>query len=604
MTMQESTGSAVVYVAGEPLFLAKDQGGKGKPLIQYRQVPTQEGDPTKPQRRRINDWSRGLGDSRGVYQGAVEHCEYAFLGRMGRILPSHLINSVTSFVAHSADITCIEEVTAPANRILVGGGTKVSEINPSTHTLATSHTVTGGGVLSMCLYIDVMAIALGDSQDFEYRNNAGTYAVNSLGKKARCFGISGEGDLARGASYNWSKCTEANFYSVDNWSTDYAIGDKSHLVNQVFGHNQNDYVLKDEGLYTFVQANSKEANVLTDLVAFASSENRAYGRWSDWIFVCSRAGLWRVIQQGAARPVGAECHTLSESALQNTYPTAFQANGVWAYEARYDAVNDLTYLCMLRRAEDGDASMLANPVTTVSILDKFTGKCRAMHISSLSGTPELYYAKATSVAYIKLTPDGKPSEFQTANTTKVWMPPTDLGSPMTVKYFRSIEAIGRNFGSVQFKAAMDGGSYNNVGTALSSLSSSYGQKFWTLASNDHGRVMQLEADLTNASSSAPAEIRDIFVGYEERPVMTDGAVYTFRCRDGDAEQGVSAPLDALGTRQRIEALIDGAPFTFVDENGQSFTAAFTAARGEVDYQRFGLTPQTAIQVVMRKLSYA
>ncbi len=605
MTMMPSSRGAVVHLNGIPFFLAKDKAGV--PQWRYQQVQTQEGDPTVPRRRRINDWSRGLGDSRGVYQGAVEHCEYAFLGRMGRILPSHKINSVTSFVDHSADITSIIEVTAPANRILVGGGTKVSEINPSTHTLSTSHTVAGGAVASMCRYIDIVAIALGDSQDFEYRNAAGTYAVNSISKKARAFGISGEGDLARGYTYKWSKCSAADFYSVDNWSTDYDIGDKSRMVTQVFGHNQFDYVLKEEGLYTFVQTNSKEANQLTDLIAFASTENRAYGRWNDWIMVCTIAGLYRYISQGAARPVGAEMHELSESALQDTYPTAFVGNGAWAYEARYNPTSDKTYICMLRRAADGDATF-GSPVVTNSIIDVFTGKCRAMHISSLTGTPELYYAKAASVAWIALTRDGKPAVFQTANTTKVYMPPTDLGSPMTTKYFKRIEAIGRNLAAgrtCQFKAAMDGGSYNNVGSALTSLSSSYGQSAWTVGSNDSGRVIQLEVDLTSDSTSTPPEIRDLILAYEERPIMVDGFVATFRCREGDSEEGISPSYPtALAMRQALEALLDGAPITLIDMDETSYVVGMSRFEGEVAYERVGSPPQQDITVQFRKLDYA
>lgn len=606
MTMMPSSRGAVAHINGLPFFLAKAKDGA--PLWQYQQVQTQEGDPTLPRRRRINDWSRGLGDSRGVYQGAVEHCEYAFLGRMGRILPSHTINSVTSFVAHSADITSIIEVTAPANRILVGGGTKVSEINPSTHTLSTSRTVSGGGVLSMCRYIDIVAIALGDSADFEYRNAAGSYAVNSISLKARAFGISGEGDLARGYTYKWSKCSDPDFYSVGgNWSADYDIGDKSRMVTQVFGHNQFDYVLKEEGLYTFVQQNSKEANQLTDLIAFASAENRAYGRWSDWIMVCTTAGLYRYISQGAARPVGAEVHELSESVLQDTYPTAFVGNGVWAYEARYNATLDKTYLCMLRRSADGDATY-GSPVVTNSIIDVFTGKCRAMHISSLTGSPELYYAKGASVAYIALTRDGKPSVFQTGNTTKVYMPPSDFGSPMTMKYFRELEIVGRNFAAgrtCQAKAAMDGGSYNNVGSALAALTANYGHVYWTRGTNDSGRVMQLEVDLANDSTSTPTEVRDIIIAYEERPILVDGAVATFRCRDGDAEEGISAAYPtALATRQAIEALLDGAPVTLIDLDGNSYVCGFTAYEGEVAYERTGLPPQSDVKVQIRRLDYS
>ena len=70
----------------------------------------------------------------------------------------------------------------PASRILVGGGTKVAEINPSSHAVATTATVTGG-VLSMQPYEDQVAIAVGDTVDYYVRAAAGTYAQNSISKK-------------------------------------------------------------------------------------------------------------------------------------------------------------------------------------------------------------------------------------------------------------------------------------------------------------------------------------------------------------------------------------------------------------------------------------
>lgn len=619
----------VFYIGAEPFFLAKDpkavtqDNPAGAPFWEFHRVPTQEGDPAIPHRQRFNDWSRGLGDSRGVHQGAVEHCQFAFLGRVGRILPAHQVNSVTSFVAHSADITCFEDVIAPATRLLIGGGTKVSEVNPATHTLATS-LVVGGSVLSMCRYIDQVAIALGEAVQFYRRDAAGAYSVSTVTsdasgtyRYANSFGIGALGQLVRGRSFYWSNCSAADFYGTNgNWSTEYDIGNKAHPITQVLSRNQKDFVMKEEGFYSFLLPTASggggnESNALPDFEAFASAENRSYGFWAEWIMVCSLAGLYRFIDQGAARPVGAEVHNLSESVLQNTYPTAFAGLGVWGYEARYKASTGNTYICMLRRAEQGDANF-GSPVLTSSVIDVFAGYCRAMHIVTSNGVPELYYAKGATVAYIVLTPSGTPAAFQTAVPTVVNLSPTDLGSPGTVKYFRSIEVVGRNFGagnSVTLSAIMDAGATHNVGAAISALVANYATVFWTPSSNDSGRVIQLSVSMVNASTTAPPEIRELILNYEERPLETDGWVIGVRVKDFDQEGGISSRKTAQQVRDYLLGLVGAAPFLMTDPDGTTFYAGVTVYEAfmHVSYesaQLAGLDDQDVIILIVRKLDYS
>src|SRR3972149_1800186 len=116
--------SGVITIDGEPFFLSKNE--KGVPTWLARQIQTQAGGPTTPQRRRVNDGSRGLGDSRGVYRGAVEFAESAYLGVQGLILPAPLITEIAT--GHSSTVMDIVEVTAPANRIISLGGTTAKEI--------------------------------------------------------------------------------------------------------------------------------------------------------------------------------------------------------------------------------------------------------------------------------------------------------------------------------------------------------------------------------------------------------------------------------------------------------------------------------------------
>lgn len=590
-----------IMIDGKPYFLEKDEQGL-TPIWTMETVPTQTGDPTVPRWVRFNDWSRGMGDSRGLLKGAVEYAENAFLGNIGRILPGPAVAEINT--AHSADIRSFVSVTAPANRVLAGGGTKISEINPSTFAVATTRTPSGGAsVLSMALFGSIVAIALGDSVDFDYRNASGTYAQNSLSKKARAFGID-DGRLVRGRSFYWSSCEAANFYSVDNWSTEYDIGDPSGNINQVFGHNRWSYILKDEGLYTFDEAGNQEANVLTDLATFKSAENRSYAQWNDLVFIPSFAGLYRYLQQGAARTVGLEEVRLNEATeLINSYPTAMAAFGKWAYVSYYDGTS--SRLCLMRRAEEGDTGM-GSPFTLVSVLDKFTGKCQAMHISSLPTAPTLFYGRSTgAVGYFTITRDGLPASYNTGTVT-VRMPPTDLGSPMTVKFFRSIEVVTRNMGgskSLQLKAAMDGGAANDVGATVTA--SGAAERFFTQGSNDSGRTIQLTAVLVNTGGgTTPAELRECILNFEERPLQVRAYATVVRVEDFASDGGVVDDRPANIVRDDIEALIDGGVVDVVDPWGDTWKARVSRIESDITEQRRDSLPSQRMPIQLRRLDYS
>lgn len=599
--MSVATGrapSGVITIDGVPFFLGRTD--KGVPVWTPRQIQTQGGDPTVPRRKRFNDWSKGLGDSRGIYRGAVEYAEYAYLGVMGRILPGPLITEIAT--GHSSTVMDIVEVTLPAARIISVGGTSAKEINPADHTVAATGTLTGGA-LSAQLFDDQLAIAVGDTTAYYIRSAAGSYAQNSIAKKARCFGLSGP-DLVRGYDNSWSKCSAVNITSVNNWGTEYGLGDLSGKVNQVFSHNRWDYVLKDEGLYTFDLDTSEESNVLTDLEAFKSAENRQVGKWYSNVFVCSLAGLYRFVQQGAARTVGIEELNLNESELADVYPTAFAAFGSQFYVAYLSGTT--TWICVGRRAAEGDANG-GSPFTITSVIDKFTGQCRAMKISDLPTRTELLYGAGVNVRYFPLANDGQPYTYTTGHTTIVRFSPTDFDSPMTMKQFRGIEVYGANASAtktITFKASMDGATAAAVGAAITSLTARYGERFWTQGSGDAGRVMQLIAEMTNDSTTTPPEIRDVVVNYEERPVMVPGAVVGLRFRDFDSEGEVSTRLTAKEQRELVEGYLDGAIVSITDPWGDSYAARIGNYQGEVKEQYRGDDPQVDAMVTVRKLAYA
>ena len=589
-----------VIIDGKPYPLAKTP--QGVPMWMPRQFQTQEGDPTKTSRWRYNDWSRGMGDSRGSVRGAVEFATGVYLGSNGRILPGPAISEITTTL--DATAKDIVEVTLPANRILAGGGTKVAEINPADHTVATTATVTGG-VLSMQPYEDQVAIAVGDSVDYYVRAAAGTYSQNSISKKARAFGLSGS-SLVRGYDVNWSKCDATEITTVNNWGTDYPIGGVDALITQVFSKNRNDYVLKEDGLWSFDVDDSFEANILDDLSEWKSAENRWVGRWFENLFICTKAGLYRFLQQGAARTVGVEVVSVSENELVGGYPTAFTAIGQWGYEARL--VGTTTYILMYRRAVQGDANM-GSPFTACQVIDSFTGECRAMRISNLNGTDtELYYGahsgSAHSVRYFALNGDGTPKSYRTTGTMRVDFAPSDLGEPMTIKQCVAAEVYGYNWAAaktVQIACAFDNGAFNNVDSALTSPP--YEKASWTKGTNDSGRVVQPRVTLTNNSATVPPEVRDIILAFESRPIFVEGAVIGVKLRDYFTEGDITDRRTAQTAREDLEALLDGALVDIIDMWGETYAARLSAYEGDPKAMGIGGELQVDVAFAIRRLDY-
>jgi hypothetical protein len=589
--------SLVVFIDGEPFYLAQNE--EGAPIWQPQRIPTQEGDPVQPRRRRVNDWSRGMGDSRGAFRGAVEYAENAYLGAMGRLLPGPKIHEIETDLGGT--VYGLVEVDKPASRILAGGGSKIAAINPSDHAFTIEKTFSSGTVVSMCRYYDMVAVALGDDVDYQVRDEQGTYVENQIGKKARCFGLV-NGDLARGYRNTRSLISAQDLITVDHWSLEMDIGDPVGMVNQIFSHNRWEYVLKDEGLYSFDEETSEEANLLTDLESFASPNNRYVFKWYDHVYVCTQGGLYRYIQQGAARTVGIEEMDLNESELQNAIPTAGVAYGRQIIVAFWDGTN--TYIVQGRRSREGDAGF-GSPITWLSVLDKFAGECRAMMISSRSGETRVYYGAGGNVRHFGLTLDGRPLEFRDTGTVKVWLAPTDFESAATLKTFTGVEMVGRNLSEtrkVQFKARMDDGEAHDVGDPITSLTNTYAEAYWTLGTNDSGRVMQLGVELTLDGEAVP-EIREIFVAFEERPLMVAGAVFGLRFRDYFQVGEISSRLTASEQRELVESYVGGEPVEVIDPWGRHFWARISHYDGQPLYQYRGEEPQLDMALTIREINY-
>ena len=588
-----------IRINDEIFPIARDQNSRLTWVDQ--QIPTQEGDPLRPGMWKWRDWSRGMGDSRGAFRGSVEYAEGAYLGLMGRILPGHAVSQIETNC--DADVKDIAEVNEPASRIVVCGGTKVVEVNPSTHAVADTETVSGDAVSMQYWDGDQLLIAVGDATDYYVRDNTGSYSQNSISKKARAFGLGANGLLVRGYQNAWASCDAQEVTSVDNWSTDYELGDPTRLVTQVFSHNRWDYVLKEEGLYTFDEETSKESNTLTDLENFAGTENRWVFKWYDHVFVCTHAGLYRYIQQGAARPVGIENLQLNESEMQNVWPTAGAAMGTQMYVAYTDGTS--TWIVAFRRGIDGDANFGAG-YTATSVIDKFTGYCRAMRISDASGAPRLYYGAGGDLRHFGLTRDGRPATYRSTGSYTVRLSPTDFGNPFTLKQFVRAQVVARNVDAtqtIQLQARMDGGSANNVGTAIAALSGTIGERSWTRGTNDAGRVMQLIVTGATDDAANPLEIREINVDYEERPEMVPGAIVGLVLRDGQGGGRAKTSSSAKALLETLQGHMDGPIVEVTDIYGRTYEARLSQYQGEVPWAYKGETPAWNVAVSIRELTY-
>jgi hypothetical protein len=609
--------SCVIEINGQPYFLHKNPA-TGQPDWHDREVETQEGDPTVPGRYRFNDWSRGMGDSRGLFKGAVESATNAYLGMIGRLLPGPKVGTIAT--GHNVAVTAIVEVSAPASRIISFGGQYAKEIDPSAWTVSTTKDFGGGATVTGAQqFRGQTAIGMGDAAQFQRRDASGTYAASTTTndgagdyRYATCFGLSPVGDLTRGHGVNWSHCSAADFYGTNaNWSADYPIGDDNGKVTQVGNFERWDYVFKEEGLYTFDSTTSKETNVLPDIAAFRNSENKRWFTWFNRLFLCTFAGLYRYLQNGSARTVGIEDSELNEGLLTNAYPTAGVAFGKWAYVAYYDPTAAHTYICALRNAASGDCNF-GSPFTLTHVIDDFAGKCNAMIITSAPGTPHVVFARDTSLGYFQLSRDGRPVVWRDSGNTVVTFAPSDLdAAPMTVKYARSVESITRNVAAgrtAQFALSWDGGTFHDVGAALAAPG--FNNSYLTLTSNDTGLVPQLRVTLTNNSTATPPEVRDVILNYEQRPKYAQGAAGRIRLRDNDQEGDVSSRLSAYEQKSNLMAILDGPPFQFTDPYGDTYTAAarqyrtaYTLTGSDVDYQLAGEMPQPGILVLVRRLDY-
>lgn len=602
--MDVRPGANIVVLDGEPFAIAKDRD-----VSLWRDValPAEEGNPEQPSRTIFADWSRGMGDSHGLVAGAVERAVRAYVGHAARIFPGPLVSITT--LPLNEPVAAICEVTQPARRLVVLGGRYASELDGS-HTVTTTQDFgSGWSVKDAVEYRGRLAIAMGDGQRFWYRDTNGTYGQNtnssdSAGdyRYADCFGITSDGYLARGRGSYWSKCITDNFYSAPGaWSAENQIGSSNRKILDVLDFQRWDYVLKEEGLYSFDDETAEMVNELPDMAAYPAA-SASWFAWYNRLLLCLPAGLYRYVQAGGARAVGLEENRANLTFARDAYPTAGVAYGAWAYVAYYSPSEDTTWIFGMRLASDSDLAF--SPFAIINALDEFTGQCRAMVISDIAGSPHIYYGRGQHLGRFALSRNGLPVAFNTSTTGYVqWMVPSK--APTAMKYLRAVtvESGGHHAGSsVQVQYSWNGSSWTTLGPAITS--DGFATRFAVPGVNDSGQSLWLRVVLTNASQSAPVYVATVVADVEERPARVRGAICTLRMRDFVTEGGFHSRLTAAEQLAFLRGLLEKGSCTVLDPYGNTWRAAITELRGDNTIAPLHSASEPTVSIVLRELEYA
>lgn len=596
--------SNIVVIDEEPFAIMRD----GENTL-WRDVaaPIEQGDPKQPKIAAISDWSRGQGDSHGAVPGAVERAINAYLGHAGRILPGPAVTTVATPL--NGDIRGIVDVGAGSSRrLVIGGGRYAIELDSALLVTATQDFGAGKSVTSMQAIKGELAVALGDGVRFWRRDAAGVWSECTTGsdsagdyRYADCFGITADGHLARGRGPYWSKSLNDNWSTgAGSWSAENQIGDSARRILGVFDFQRWDYVLKEDGLYAFDDSTIDMVNELPDMRGYPVTEASSFA-WYNRLFLCTPAGLYRYVQLGGARTVGLEDNRLNLTFDRDAYPTAGTAYGTWAYIAYYSPSSNTTRIHMVRLATDGDATM--SPFTFVSAVDEFTGRCRAMAISDITGTPVVYYGAGSSLRYFQLSRNGLPVAFRTSGQTIVQqVVPSE--ARMTKRYLRSIKVEVENAGAgsyLDISWSWDGVSWNAMSPSITTNGIS--QRFVVPGSNDSGYTLWVRYALTNASASLPIAVKGIEIAMEERPATARAAIATLRLRDYLVEGKVASRLTAYEQLEFLRQRFALGSCTIVDPYGASWRAAITEIQGEGALAMMGKAAQPMVTIFLRELQY-
>ena len=600
-----------VTLNGLEYLVARQRGtpgaGNAGPLaFEPRMIRTQDGDPRLERSVRYRDWGRGMGAGREI-QGAVHWAVGVHLPT-GRIEMGPEIHALA--IPNTAAGDEVLDIEPNGRFLWVACGRRIHRVDLSNDGV-TSSAQLGGAVRSIQLWRGVLFAALGDGADYAVNpaNNvtAGTHAWadNAFGEKAECFGLSRTSgargaSLVRGRENMWSRFEPDAASGISGvWGTEYAIGSSSTIL-RVFEHEHWDLLLKPDGLYTF-DGTSEASNVLGDLRHFASSENRYAFPWHNRLFVCTVAGLVRVILNAAQRPVGIERSRLNEIHYDN--PTAGVGFGRVLYEAR--RFGSKTAIMQYEIAEQGDAT--DSPFTPTSIVDVVDGQAKAMTITRYDGETRLWFGNGRSIRYFQLSPSGAPVERRdetdfSASTDSsiedakpaVALPPTFLDTPDTLKRLRKMEFITEGDGYLRVDVAgeMLGGANG------ARVNSGRVELYFPKALEGQRRIKPVVKFRNSATEKNPSVI-ECSLYYWERPLMVPGAVMALRLRDDETER-----RDAAQKRSDIEALVNAGPVQFTNPWGETYDVIVGDYEGDIQWQLQGQPPVPDALLTVRRVDYS
>jgi len=188
--------------------------------------------------------------------------------------------------------------------------------------------------------------------------------------------------------------------------------------------------------------------------------------------------------------------------------------------------------------------------------------------------------------------------FGAASTTyDHYYPRTDFGYPHTLKQLRAIEikTVGLDSTTpLQLGALRDFGSPETVSSTITAAGLS--TKFWTLGTNDTCYDATFYWEIATTSGYLPAssdpQVYSLFVRASLRPTMTRSVEFEVDTRRpyANAPDGTTvsnAIDDPLTMRSNLRALVNAAPCTVLDPNGNSLYLFVTeldetAVKGEND----------------------
>jgi hypothetical protein len=374
-----------------------------------------------------------------------------------------------------------------------------------------------------------------------------------------------------------------------NWSSEFKIGDTSHKISDIVEMGEAAYILKANGLYEFDGV--AEADLILD---YGTADNNGRGSvfWHGGIAIPAATGVWWT-RSGV--PESPDVNPRNDSNEPAVSTVSQLHSGRWQGLASYGAylygpfispIPGSTEIQHLLYARERD-SRIDPPgwgswvwqVTSGHYSAVSKGTFHGCHVARTSEydastvRPCVFWSSGdkAKIEYLFLDTDGAPSRSR-GNVdlynggVQVTSGRIDWDLPRVNKQFRVIEGMAEDMAaghSWQFAVSIDGGSFNNVGSAITS--DGFFQAFWTQDSNDTGRSILLKLTWTgtsNLTGQSGPHLRD--VGIRALAIPNTANIWTFLVHAEDetmrTARGIRTGIEGYGNDLKKFELPDGDSF--------------------------------------------